>query len=117
MALERSAEPHERRCAVSFEIERIAYEHALRAADVQERALADLRTRAGTVLAAAALVASFVGTAAVHHPNSWGLAVAVACLLVLVVLMVYVLLGKKLHIGEDSNHDSRRESSVRRRRA
>ena len=43
------------------ELAGIAYELSLRSLDQQERALNDLRARAGTLLAASAVVASFLG--------------------------------------------------------
>ncbi len=45
----------------------IVYELALRSLDQQERELAELRTRTNTVIAAAALIASFLGAAAIRE--------------------------------------------------
>lgn len=47
----------------------MVYELALRALERQERELSELRTRASTVIAAAALVASFLGAAAIRKPG------------------------------------------------
>jgi hypothetical protein len=43
------------------ELERIAYDNALRALDKQEKLLEELRARTGVLLAAASLAASFLG--------------------------------------------------------
>ena len=45
---------------------KLAYEEARRALDEQERALAELRSRAGVVLGAAAVTTSFFGSRALH---------------------------------------------------
>jgi hypothetical protein len=51
------------------DLERLAYESALRGLDMQERLLAELRARTGGLLAASSLVASFLGQRAFSHPQ------------------------------------------------
>jgi hypothetical protein len=47
----------------------VVYELALRSLDQQERELAELRARTNTVIAAAALTASFLGAAAIERAD------------------------------------------------
>jgi len=77
-------------------LEHRAYETALRSLDVQERGLAELRSRTGTLLAASSLTASFLGAATVQqtkhlHTAEW---LAIAALATSIFLAVYVLLPK-----------------------
>ena len=78
-------------------IERLAYEQGLRAIDIQVQTLADLRTRAGTVLAAASLVTSFLGAPALerHQQRVVWLALAVVLLIGQLGMTVSVLTGRK----------------------
>jgi hypothetical protein len=46
---------------------RLAYEEGKRGLDDQERAVAELRSRAGTLIAAAAITTSFFGSQALRH--------------------------------------------------
>jgi hypothetical protein len=46
---------------------RLAYEEARRALDEQERAVVELRSRAGQLIAAAAITTSFFGGQALRH--------------------------------------------------
>ena len=50
----------------------IVYELALRSLDQQERELAELRSRTNTVIAAAALIASFLGAATIREAQNAG---------------------------------------------
>lgn len=79
------------------ELERLAYESALRALDAQERALTELRARTGTLLAAAALVASFLGAQTIQHSNRLATleALALVALAVSIAACTYVLLPKR----------------------
>src|SRR4051812_27835529 len=78
-------------------LERRAYETALRSLDVQERALAELRSRTGTLLAASSLTASFLGAVTVQHTKHLHLfeILAIVALAVSIFLSVYVLLPKR----------------------
>jgi hypothetical protein len=61
---------------VDNEVSRVAYDASVRAIQDQASVLDSLRTRAGTVLAAAALVSSFLGGQALreaHHLDVWSL--------------------------------------------
>lgn len=50
----------------------LAYEEARRAPDEQERAVVELRSRAGQLVAAAAITTSFFGGQALHpHLHTW----------------------------------------------
>jgi hypothetical protein len=62
------------------ELGRLAYATAVRALDVQERALTELRARTGTLLGAASLVASFLGAQAIQHTSEVGTLGALALL-------------------------------------
>jgi hypothetical protein len=56
----------------------LAYTTAIRALDRQERSLEELRARTGTLLAAASLVASFLGAQTIDRTNSLGTIEALA---------------------------------------
>jgi hypothetical protein len=78
--------------AVSNGVRRIAYEQSLRALDLQSGALSDLRSRAGTLLAAASVVAAFLGAPALQHDSaSLGVAVAFVALIGVLVLTLLIL--------------------------
>ena len=49
---------------------RLAYEEAKRGLDDQEQAVVELRPRAGTLIAAAAITTSFFGSQALRHPST-----------------------------------------------
>jgi hypothetical protein len=52
---------------------RLGYEEAKRGLEDQERAVVELRARAGTLIAAAAITTSFFGSQALrHHATRWG---------------------------------------------
>jgi hypothetical protein len=74
----------------------LSYAAAVRALDLQERAVEQLRSRAGTLLAASTLTASFLGAQAIRYTNGLGTlgGLALVSLAVSIGLCVYVLLPK-----------------------
>jgi hypothetical protein len=56
----------------------LSYDAALRALDLQERGLGELRQRTGTLLAASSLTASFLGAQTIQHTASLGVLEALA---------------------------------------
>ncbi|MDP9345890.1 MAG: hypothetical protein M3P44_09220 [Actinomycetota bacterium] len=82
----------------------IVYELALRSLDQQERELAELRARTNTVIAAAALIASFLGAAAIreHGGLSAGSVVALVILVLTGGLSLYVLWPRELSFAFDA---------------
>jgi hypothetical protein len=75
----------------------LSYEEGIRALDLQERALEQLRARTGTLLAASSLTASFLGAQAIAHAGRLG-ALGVSALVSLAAsigLCVYVLIPKR----------------------
>lgn len=69
----------------------LAYEEARRALDEQERAVVELRGRAGQLVAAAAITTSFFGGQALHHrldPMGW---IAVGCFVALSLAVLAIL--------------------------
>jgi hypothetical protein len=54
----------------STSLAQLSYNAALRALDGQERGLEELRARTGTLLAAASLVASFLGAQTIQRTNA-----------------------------------------------
>lgn len=96
---------------VSAGLPELTYELATRALEEQEGALRDLRSRAGTLLAAAALVATFLGSAALSD-GAFELAEVVA------ILALFVTLGMCLwtllpHRPSRSTHAPRTTTSRR----
>jgi hypothetical protein len=81
----------------SLALSELSYDAAVRALDLQERAVEQLRARTGTLLAASSLTASFLGAQAIQHANSSGIlgALALTSLACSIGLCVYVLLPKK----------------------
>src|SRR5215213_5099760 len=78
------------------ELERLAYEAALRGLDKQEGSLEELRARTGLLLAASSLAASFLGQQAFRHPNPRGLVIiALLAFVASIGAGVFVLLPKK----------------------
>jgi hypothetical protein len=74
----------------------LSYDAAIRALDLQERAVEQLRARTGTLLAASSLTATFLGAQAVQHTNGLD-TVGVLALLSLtssISLCVYILSPK-----------------------
>ena len=77
------------------DLEKLAYESALRALDKQERLVEELRARTGIVLAASSIAVSFVGGRALAGPGAIGLALlAIACFVVSVGAAIFLLLPK-----------------------
>lgn len=74
----------------------LAYEAAVRALDVQERGIEQLRARAGMLLAASSVTASFLGAQTIQHTGELGTldALALISLAVSILACVYVLLPK-----------------------
>lgn len=82
----------------------IVYELALRSPDQQERDLAELRSRTNTVIAAAALIASFLGAAAIREHGGLDV-LGILALVVLVMtggLSLYVLWPRELRFAIDA---------------
>jgi hypothetical protein len=78
------------------EFERLAYDTALRALDMQEELLRELRTRTGVLLAAASLAASFLGSDAFQDPSSVALVVlALLAFVISIGASVYILTPKE----------------------
>jgi hypothetical protein len=88
---EKSTEPP------SSSLAQLSYDAALRALDGQERGLEELRARTGTLLAAASLVASFLGAQTIQRTNALETieALALIALGVSVGACTYVLLPKE----------------------
>ena len=76
----------------------LSYDAGVRALDLQERAVEQLRARTGILLAASSLTASFLGAQTIQHES--GLSVlgglALISLAASVLLCVYVLLPKQV---------------------
>lgn len=75
----------------------ISHSHAVRALDLQERAVEQLRSRAGTLVAASSLTASFLGAQTIQrvHGIGWLETLALVALALNVALALYVLLPKR----------------------
>jgi hypothetical protein len=64
---------------MSDSIERLSFELTTRALAEQERALSGVRSGAGTLLGAASIAGSFLGSRlAGHQPNAWGVLATIA---------------------------------------
>jgi hypothetical protein len=74
-----------------------SYESAVRALDLQERSIEQLRSRAGTVLGAASVTASFLGAQTIQRANGLGVlgVLALLSLASSICASVYVLLPKR----------------------
>jgi hypothetical protein len=81
----------------TFSLAELSYEAGVRALDLQERAVEQLRARTGTLLAASSLTASFLGAQAIAHSSGLGAlgGLALVSLAASIGLCVYVLLPKK----------------------
>ena len=78
------------------EFEKLAHDAALRGLDKQEGLLEELRSRAGVLLAASSLAASFLGQQAFRHPSPRVLViVALAAFVISIGASVFILLPKK----------------------
>jgi hypothetical protein len=75
---------------------RLSYELSLRTLSQQEAALNELRARTGTLIAAASIVASFLGGTAIskHGLDIWG-ALALAAFVGSIALAIWVLLPRE----------------------
>lgn len=75
----------------------LSYQAAVRALDLQERAVEQLRGRTGTLLAATSLTASFLGAQTIQHRHGLGTlgVLALIALAISIVGCVYVLLPKR----------------------
>lgn len=75
----------------------LSYAASLRALDLQERSLGELRQRTGTLLAASSLTASFLGAQTIQHTTTLGLleGAALAGLAASIGAATYVLLPKR----------------------
>lgn len=74
----------------------LSYDAAVRALDLQERAIEQLRARTGTLLAASSLTASFLGAQTIQHASGISAlaALALVALACSIGLCTYVLLPK-----------------------
>jgi hypothetical protein len=103
----------------------LSYDAAVRALDLQERGVEQLRARTGTLLAASSLTASFLGAQTIQHTGGLQAlgSLALISLAASIVLCVYVLLPKSgfvfsvnaarmyetlFEIGEDEEEARRR---------
>ena len=83
-------------------LEELLYETASRSLQQQERQVAELRARTGTLLAAAALSASFLGATAVDRDGLSALvALAIVALAASVGLCLYVLVPHRMVFALD----------------
>jgi hypothetical protein len=80
----------------TYALAKLSYNAAVRAIDLQERAIEQLRSRTGTLLAASSLTASFLGAQTIQHANGINTlsALALIALACSIGLCVYVLLPK-----------------------
>jgi hypothetical protein len=78
-------------------LSQLSYEAAVRALDLQERGVEQLRARTGTLLAASSLTASFLGAQTIQHTGGLGTlgSLALISLAASIVLCAYVLLPKR----------------------
>ena len=77
------------------DLEKLAYDSALRALDKQERLVEELRARAGVVLAASSLAVSFFGGGGLAGPGPVGLAlISILCFVISVGAAIFLLLPK-----------------------
>jgi hypothetical protein len=84
-------------------LDEIIYEQAQKALEQQERQVNELRQRTGTLLAAAALTASFFGAAALGHDGIIAPVVLAAVALAVTVLSgLYVLYPHQLEFSADA---------------
>jgi hypothetical protein len=82
---------------VSTVLAELSYDAGVRALDLQERAVEQLRARTGTLLAASSLIASFLGAQTIAHRSGLGVlgGLALVSLVASIGLSVYILLPKK----------------------
>lgn len=88
---------------VAASLAQLTYEQAQKALEQQERQVNELRQRTGTILAAAALTASFFGAAALHRDGLVAPVVLAAIALAVTVLSgLYVLYPHELNFSIDA---------------
>jgi hypothetical protein len=82
----------------------LSHKAAIRALDLQERGVEQLRARTGTLLAASSLTASFLGAQAIRRADGIGTpsVLALIALASSIVLCIYVLLPKSGFVFEIS---------------
>jgi hypothetical protein len=75
----------------------LSYQTAVRALEVQERAVDQLRARTGTLLAASSLTASFLGAQTIQHTSGLGTLglLALVALALSIVSCTYILVPKR----------------------
>lgn len=93
---------------VAASIEEFSYQLTAEALREQERAVAALRTRAGTVLAAASVSGSFLGTKVSHGSLDVWAVLALIAFVLCVGAAIYVLLPHKLMFAFRARPCSRR---------
>lgn len=82
---------------MSSKLPSLSYAEGIRALEVQERTVDQLRSTTGLLLAASSLAASFLGSEAIqhqHHGLNLASYLALAALVISVALCVYLLVGK-----------------------
>ncbi|HVY77560.1 MAG TPA: hypothetical protein VG898_03540 [Solirubrobacterales bacterium] len=78
------------------ELEKLAYEAAVRSLDKQEGLLEEMRSRTGVLLAASSLAASFLGQQAFHRPEPRLLAIiAMGAFCLSVAASIYILIPRR----------------------
>ncbi len=95
-------------------IEQLSFELTANALAEQERVIADLKTRAGTVLAAASIAGSFLGTETHHASLGVCGVLAMVCFVLCVASAIQVLAPQEFTVairGEDLLVQDERESS------
>jgi hypothetical protein len=86
---------------VAQSVEQLSFELTASALAEQERTLAGLRTRAGTVVAAASIAGSFLGAEASHDSiNAWG-ALALLSFVSCIACAIWVLMAHELVFAFD----------------
>jgi hypothetical protein len=83
----------------------LVFDEATRAIELQSRAVDESRTRAGALLTAGAIVASFLGAQALEdqNPGNWGKA-GTAAFVLLVVVVVYVMFPRGFNFVLGARH-------------
>jgi hypothetical protein len=79
---------------LAVELERLAYNSALRALDKQESLLDEVRSRTGILLAASALAASFLGDSAFRDPNPLLAAAAIGAFVATIAASMFILVPR-----------------------
>jgi hypothetical protein len=77
----------------------LAYEEARRTLEDQERAVNDLRSRAGTLIAAAAITTSFFGGEALRHDTNAAAWIAIGCFVLLGLAVLLILWPTELQFA------------------